>query len=59
MKLSVFIEKLELIEKEHGDIDVFCWPYDGQGKASEINASLKPTKSPMLGDKKVLFIDAD
>ena len=30
MKISELIEKLEQIKREHGDVDVYCWPYDGQ-----------------------------
>ena len=31
MKISDVIKELEKIKKEHGDVEVFAWPYDGQG----------------------------
>ena len=36
MKLSETIEKLEALKKEHGDIDIECWSYDGQTAPSSI-----------------------
>lgn len=32
MKISELINALEKIKDEHGDIDVCCWPYDGQDR---------------------------
>jgi threonyl-tRNA synthetase len=31
MKISEMITELEKNKKEHGDVEVFAWPYDGQG----------------------------
>ena len=31
MKISEMIKELEKIKKAHGDVEVFAWPYDGQG----------------------------
>ena len=36
MKLSETIEKLEALKKEHVDIDIECWSYDGQTAPSSI-----------------------
>ena len=32
MKISELIAELQEIQEEYGDIDVCCWPYDGQGR---------------------------
>ena len=31
MKISEMMAELEKIKKAHGDVEVFAWPYDGQG----------------------------
>lgn len=31
MKLSELIERLNAIMADKGDMDVYAWPYDGQG----------------------------
>jgi hypothetical protein len=33
MKLSQFIKELQAIEKEHGDINVGIFTYDGEGES--------------------------
>lgn len=32
MRIKQVIKRLREIQKEHGNIHVYCWPYDGQGK---------------------------
>ncbi|MEW8230373.1 MAG: hypothetical protein AB2745_08620 [Candidatus Thiodiazotropha endolucinida] len=32
MKISELIKELEAIKAVQGDIDVRCWPYDGQAR---------------------------
>lgn len=32
MKISKLIDKLNDILSKEGDLDVTCWPYDGQGR---------------------------
>ncbi len=35
MKISDMITQLQAIQEEHGDLQVCCWPYDGQGRTYE------------------------
>ncbi len=32
MKISELIAELQDIQKRSGDLEVMCWPYDGQGR---------------------------
>ena len=32
MKISEMVTALEIIKEEYGDIEVLCWPYDGQSR---------------------------
>lgn len=57
MKISELIKSLKRIEKEHGDIDVFCWPYDGQNRIYDISPDLTPVVSELDENRKILFIE--
>ncbi|MEW8049304.1 MAG: hypothetical protein AB2792_01945 [Candidatus Thiodiazotropha sp.] len=59
MKISQLREMLQAVQDEHGDIDVYCWPYDGQARTFDITEKLEPTESPLAEGRKVLFIDSD
>lgn len=36
MKISELIQKLDEIMGQEGDIDVMCWPYDGQDRLYDL-----------------------
>jgi hypothetical protein len=52
MKLSEALEKLNAIYKEHGDIDLKVYPYDGQ-------MNPKPAGSIEVDDKEVVLWNAN
>ena len=49
MKISDVIKELEKIKKEHGDVDVFAWPYDGQGVFYEPKIEVHCEKGSVWG----------
>jgi hypothetical protein len=61
MKISELVAQLIEIKEQHGDVDVYCWPYDGQNHLHEIGeesaGKIAPVNSPLAGNRKVLFID--
>jgi len=61
MKISKFIEMLNEVKEKHGDLEVYCWPYDGQQRlyniGDENDGKLFPVESPMAEGRKVLFIE--
>ncbi len=50
MKISELMAELQEIQDEYGDIDVCCWPYDGQGR--------KYLVSSLNIDEGAVFIEA-
>lgn len=57
MKISELIKRLEVVKAKHGDLDVYAWPYDGQGALPREELELEPVFSQMAGDKKILLIE--
>lgn len=57
MTITELIEILNHIKEEHGNLNVYCWPYDGQIRPCNISKDIKPVIFPMANNEKVLFID--
>ncbi len=55
MRTSTLIKKLEKIIHQYGDIDVKCWPYDGQ----EQPKPLKKVAATKTGNNKKIFVEID
>lgn len=55
MIISQVIKKLEEIKQAEGDIEVTCWPYDGQPNVHELN-TIKTVKQT---DRKFVELDSE
>ncbi len=56
MKISELIKKLEEAKDEHGDIDVYFWPYDGQILPSMDDASVNVEEA--APGRKIIILDS-
>jgi hypothetical protein len=45
MKLSSLIRVLQEFLRDHGDLDVKCWPYDGQQNPRDVEVDVVEDKS--------------
>lgn len=50
MKLSELIETLSILKDQNGDIEVYAWPYDGQGSKYQpvVNVVFNPPAQPIV-----------
>ncbi len=51
MKISIFINILNKFKEEHGDFEIYCWPYDGQGRHY-------PGVSLVIGGEGIVFLES-
>lgn len=56
MKISRLIIKLQKIMAKHGNIEVMCWPYDGQENCSKLT-EIKITTNKK-DNKSIVVLDA-
>lgn len=52
MRVTELIEQLNAILKDKGDVEVYCWPYDGQGMDYPVK------ELAYYEETKLLFIEA-
>ncbi len=60
MKISQVIETLKKIKETQGDIEVACWPYDGQGRYYHLTTiEIKNVEKENMEKEMIVELDAD